>query len=198
MKFFLLQLRSWLRKMNIRGKVGRPFDTIFSQKKSLRTGFTLIEVTITLALFFLIVYLIVANVSFLDRNIVRAEADKLCNVFRYLQRCAMVSNSNHEMIFDEKNNQYSFGDRTYKLSKKVNFGVSDSVKGPPSSPNKIIKSPITFKRNRIIFTPDGIMGSGTIYLTDVDRNFLYAVTVSVAKVSYIRKYLYNCKWILLS
>ena len=169
-----------------------------SAKALAKAGFTLVEVTITLALFFLIVYLVFANVSFLNRNVVRAEADKLCNVLRYLQRCAMVSNSNQEIVFDEKNNQYSFEDQTYKLSKKVIFGVSNGVKGPPSLSNKIIKSPITFKGNKLVFTPDGIMSSGTIYLTDEDKNFLYAISVSVAKVSYVRKYLYNHKWILIS
>jgi len=172
--------------------------TIFSRSKSNLGGFSLIEMTVVLALFFLIIYLVMANVSFLDRDIVRVEVDKLCNVLRYLQRSAMVSNSKQTISFNEKNGSYRFEGQSHKLAKQVIFGFTSGTKGPPSSPIRLVTSPITFKGNKLVFTPEGIMSSGTIYLTDRERKFLYAVSVSVANVSYIRKYLYDGKWILLS
>jgi len=165
---------------------------------SLSAGYSLIEIMITMALFVLIAYLLVANVSFLNRSIVRSEADKLCMICKYLQRCAMAANKKQILHFDELRQEYSFNGVVYRLPGKVNFGYLKGVKGPPSSPKKEISKPITFKSHKIIFYPDGIISSGAVYLTDCDRQYLYSISSAVAQVSYIRKYTYNGKWILIS
>ena len=163
----------------------------------MKKGFTLIEVTITLALFALIVSLTVANVSFLNKSTVSAEVDKLYSICRYLQRCAMLSNEKQELIFDEANGRYTFNGCTEELPAQIKFGIIPQIKGPPSSPKRQITSPITFKLSRIIFHPDGIIQPGTVYVTDNNQSCLYALSSSVAHVSYLRKYTYNGKWTLL-
>ena len=165
---------------------------------SLSTGYSLIEVMVTMTLFVLIIYLLIANVSFLNRSIVRSEADKLCMICRYLQRCAMAANKKQVLIFNEATQEYNFNGVVYTLPSKVKFGFLAGIKGPPSSPKKLISKPITFKSNTIVFYPDGIISSGAVYLTDYDRQYLYSISSSVAQVSYIRKYTYNSKWILIS
>lgn len=165
---------------------------------NLSIGYSLIEVIITMALFVLITYLLVANVSFLHRSIVRSEADKLYMICRYLQRCAMAANKKQELIFNEAKQEYKFNSVVYRLPSKVKFGFLVGIKGPPSSPKRLISKPITFKSNTIVFYPDGIISSGAVYLTDYDREYLYSISSSVAQVSYIRKYTYNNKWILIS
>jgi len=162
------------------------------------TGFSLIEVMVTIALSTLVVYLLVINVSFLNRSLAIAELNRLCSVLRYLQRFAMINDKKQIIEFDEENNKYSFGGFTYRLPNSVIFGTLPGVKGPPSAPKKKIKSSITFKSSKIVFNSDGIIRPGTIYITDVDRECLYAISCSVAQVSYLRKYRYNGKWNLIS
>jgi len=150
------------------------------------------------ALFALVVSLVVANVSFFNGFLVKTEVDRLCNVIRYLQRCAMVENKNHVLVFDEKNQSYSFDSRTYKLSKQVTFGFLSGAKGPPSKPSKAIDKSITFKDAKIICYSDGIIQSGMVYITDAAKKNMYAISCAVAKVSYVRIYKFNKKWTLLS
>jgi len=163
-----------------------------------KTGFTLIELGITLFLFVIVMTLTLANVSFLNKSIVSSEIDKLYSICRYLQRCAILSNQKQELIFDTKNGKYSFNNNVQELPMGVKFCVNPQVKGPPSKPKNPISSPITFKLSRIIFQPDGIIQPGTVYLTDVKERCIYALSSSVAHISYLRRYTYDGKWTALS
>ncbi|MFC1841972.1 Tfp pilus assembly protein FimT/FimU [Candidatus Dependentiae bacterium] len=161
-------------------------------------GFSLVEIIVSLALFVLVIGLLAANFSFLQRFLVCAEVDKLFNVCHYLQRCAVVTGNKKVLTFDANKNQYAFEDKVCQLPRQVVFGVLQHVKGPPSTPKKMIKSPITFKGENVVFHSDGIIKSGTVYITDVDKNFLYAISCSVSQASYLRKYVYNGTWTLIS
>ena len=160
-------------------------------------GFSLIELMVTLTLTIIVVTLTVVNVSFLHRGVVRSEVDTLYAACRYVQRCAMVSNQKQMLRFDLQKNLYTFDGRTETLAAPVSFGVKPGVKGPPSSPQKQIASPVTFKNNVIIFSPDGAISSGTVYVTDRQKKSLYALSNGIAQVSHLRKYSYNGKWLLL-
>lgn len=164
-------------------------------------GFTLIEIIISIATLSLIIALLAANINFLNRFILRSEVDKLTSTIIYLQRCAISSGKDQVLEFDIKNKQYKFDTKVCKLPRQVEFGFCFDVKGPPSAPISVIKSPVTFKDNKIIFYSDAIIDSGTVYITDVDKKFMYAISSSVGQASYIRKYVYNFgdtgKWVLI-
>ena len=181
----------------------RAYKTKYKTEKSFKqSAFSLVELTVTIALFCLLIGLVVANVRFLNRYLLRAQVDKLCNTFLYLQRSAITSGEDKILYFDIKDNSYSFEhnfeQKYFKLPKKIQFGVFAHAKGPPSSPSREIKSPITFKGNKVVFHKDGIIDSGTIYITDMRKKYMYAISCSVAQVSYIRKYMYKSKWTPLS
>lgn len=167
---------------------------IFFKKICSKRGFSLIEIMVCIALSVIFASLIFANISFIHRYLLRAEVDKIFNVCRYLQRCAQISGEKKVLYFDIKNNIYMYDNKMCRLPKRIKFGTIPGVKGPPSSPRKIINSPITFKGNKVVFHPDGIIQSGTVYITDNKNRFLYAVSCSVSQVSYLRKYLYNQTW----
>lgn len=158
-------------------------------------GFSLVEVMVSMALFILLVGLVIANTSFLNRYLVRAELDKMYTVFRYLQKTAMVSGQEQVLEFDVKKNRYMCGKRVFTLPSQVVFGVLPDVKGPPSAPQKIITKSITFRGKKVRFNKAGIIKSGTIYITDKAKHVMYAMSCSVAQASYLRKYAYHGKWI---
>ncbi len=109
----------------------------------------------------------------------------------------MINNEPTTLTFEPNENKYSYDTVEYQLPRNVCFGTAKGAKGPPSNPYKMIANPITFKGNSITFHPNGIIKSGTIYLCDSKRNYNYALSCSVAQVSYIRKYQYSDGWQLL-
>ncbi|KKP29538.1 MAG: hypothetical protein UR12_C0006G0025 [candidate division TM6 bacterium GW2011_GWF2_30_66] len=164
-------------------------------------GFTIVEIIISIAILSLIITLLVVNINFLNRFILRSEVDKLASTLVYIQRCAILNGKDQILEFDIKNRLYKFDEKIFKLPRQVEFGFCQDVKGPPSAPSLVIKFPVTFKNNKIIFYGDGIIDSGTIYITDLRKQFMYAISSGVAQTSYIRKYIYNFsdtgKWALI-
>ncbi|MCK5632977.1 prepilin-type N-terminal cleavage/methylation domain-containing protein [bacterium] len=162
-----------------------------------KKAFTLVELIITLALCALVVTLTVVNVSFFNRSFVRSEVDALHMACMYLQQSALTTGKSQTLEIDVEKNCYSFDGRTKKLLSSVVFGASKNLKGPPSSPQKLIASVSTFKKSKIVFSPDGIISSGTIYIADRDKKITYALSSGIAQISHLRKYHYNKKWVLL-
>lgn len=133
--------------------------------------------------------------SWLNQYAVQAEVDNLYSTCRYLQRCALITGKEQELVFDVVQGSFTYHNREYHLPKQVSFGVLPEVKGPPSTPTLPIQHAITFVQDRIVFHPDGIIGSGTVYLVDAAKRYLYAITSPVSSVSYLRKYRYvQNKW----
>jgi prepilin-type N-terminal cleavage/methylation domain-containing protein len=163
----------------------------------LRHGFSLIELMITLTLCALIVTLTVVNVSFLHRGTVRNEVEKLYAACMYLQQRALSGNQECLLELDEQRQEYRFDGKVERLDLAVRFGAPSTVKGPPSEPRAIIKSAITFPGKHIIFYPDGVISSGTVYLTDTEKSTVYALSSAVAQISHLRKYGYTDSWKLL-
>lgn len=160
-------------------------------------GFSLIELMITMTLCVLVVTLTVVNVSFLNRGTVRGELEKLYASCLYLQQRALSSNQEFTLELDEAGRTYRFDGRQERLAPSVCFGVTAGVKGPPSEPRTPLTSAITFPGKKIIFYPDGVISSGTVYLTDLKKSTVYAVSSAVAQVSHLRKYGYTDSWKLL-
>jgi len=148
----------------------------FTKNRGKIPGFSLVEIMVCISLFVLVAGLLVANISFLDRCLVRSEVDRIFNTIKYLQQRAVVSGKKQILHFDKENNTYTYGNKTggnkiCKLSKNVKFGIIPEIKGPPSAPKKVVQSPITFKGENIVFHPDGIITSGTVYITDSKKKY---------------------------
>lgn len=162
----------------------------------MRQGYFLIEISICLVLIIIISSLALPNLNFLNQELIVTELEKLHMTFTYLQQVAVSSNKKQELkIFPPK--AYSYGDHTEQLSSNIEFGLNGHTQGPPSSQDKEVNS-VTFKNSAVNFYPDGKIQPGTIYLTDRSKTYLYALTVPVGQISFIRKYKNkNGKWVLL-
>lgn len=154
-------------------------------------GFLLIELIVVMSLILLISTLAIPSVWFLKRQAVCSEIEKLHLAFSYMQQLSQVNGTDSYLNFDIKNNCYSFDNHLTKLSQGVEFGFINGAKGPPSSPSKIINSPITFTNNKVTFYANGQIQPGTAYLVDSKRQFMYALSVPISQISFIRKYSYN-------
>lgn len=161
-------------------------------KKNCRYGFSLLELMIVVALVAFIISLVAVNTRYLNKSALNAEVNLLCATCRYLQQVAIARNQPQSLICDVANNSYQFDGQFHQLSSTLHFGIIPDVKGPPSSPHATLAKAITFKDDTIEFGPDGIINSGTIYVTDSHE--LYAISSSVAHTSYLRKYRYNGTW----
>ncbi|EKD48944.1 MAG: hypothetical protein ACD_64C00062G0007 [uncultured bacterium] len=163
-----------------------------------RAAFSLVELIIVIALIALLAMLCAAHSSFLTRMLVRAELEHLYSVSYYLQRKALMLHVPQTISFDIQNNRYDADGKTYRLASQVKFGTAHGVKGPPSQPNTVIHTPITFTGNSITFYPDGVIQSGAVYITDANRSVTYALSCAVSSVSYLRKYQYTDAWHIIS
>jgi type II secretory pathway pseudopilin PulG len=161
----------------------------------MRQGFALLEFLIVIALCVLMASLVMSGSALFDQLLVRMEMDTLYTRILALQHRARLTNTDQALIFDVDANSYHDDTRLHHLTPPVCFGFPSAVKGPPSQPNAQLKSAVTFPENRIVVKPDGdVMSSGSVYLTDKNRQCLYALTISVAQVSYVRCYIYENGW----
>ena len=156
-------------------------------------GFSLIELMIAICILALIVTLGVVNMRYLNKATVSSNLDLLSNTCFYLQRKAMATGQPQELLFDEEHNSYVYNNNLHALPACMHFAVLPHAKGPPSAPQYVLHSPITFAHKKITFTPEGIIGAGTVYILDTDNN-LYAMSSSAAHISFLRKYRYDGKW----
>lgn len=160
-------------------------------------GSTLVELTIVIAIFSLITMCTVINTGFLHQLVVRSELEHLCMMCRYLQSKALATHQKQILTFDLHTHTYTSDGMQYQLPHMVTFGVLPGIKGPPATPTKLIRQPMTFKNNQIIFHETGIISAGTAYLIDAQRKNCYALTTAVSPISYIRLYHYTGSWQLL-
>ncbi len=164
--------------------------TSMSHKKA----FCLVEMAITLTLLLFIAMLSIPFGSYMRHICVRAEIEKLAMICRSLQAQAVMDHAEHSIVFDYTKQQFTHDDIIEMLPKGVSFGIIPGSKGPPATPHKTLEKPITFKENKIIFHPDGIIQPGAVYLIADDRRVMYALSSCVAPYSYVRIYQYNGSW----
>lgn len=159
-----------------------------------KRAFTLIEVMIVICLFALVATLGMVQFSFLDSTIMHIEVDKLANVCSFLQQDAITTNTEKVLTCDVKNNEYRCDNVHEKLSQRISFGFVPGAMGSPGSPTHRIEKAITFPGSVIHFYPTGIISSGTAYLVDKKKQYMYALSNAVSQVSYLRLYRYDGRW----
>jgi prepilin-type N-terminal cleavage/methylation domain-containing protein len=159
-----------------------------------KKGFSLLESMVVISLILLISTLVYTGWGSFNRWMVRAEAEKLYAVCRYLQQRALASGQEQTLVFDVLHNCYQYNDVIIPLTRPVIFGTIKGIKGPPSSPTSIVNYAITFPSDTITFYPDGIIKSGTVYFADSSLHCSYAVSVPISTISYMRIYRYDGSW----
>lgn len=169
-------------------------ETNMSHITKRKEAFSFIELLIVISMFTTIVTLFSINLSFFDRLFVHVEADKLLATCRRLQYQAQATNQQQEIRFDTPHKSYTYETTTNHLTRSVSFGFFNNVKGPPSKPSTPITNPVTFVQNRIVFTPDGIIQPGSVYLISNDKQVMYALCSPVSYVSFLRLYRYDGTW----
>ncbi len=157
-------------------------------------GFMLFEFMICLGIVVIIIGLAASNLSFLNRYLVATETEKLYATCLYMQRLAMVSGQEQQLIFDVGAQTYVYGATQQKLPVGVTFGFIPGIKGPPSAPLAPIRSAVTFPGSKISFYPNGLIQAGTVYLSDQHATCMYAISCPVSQVSYVRRYRYADGW----
>lgn len=156
-----------------------------------KQAFTLIEVMIVICLITLLATLAMMQLSFLDSTIARIEVDKLATVCSFLRQHAIVTNSELVLACDEQNNEYRCGTIREVLSQRISFGFLSGAMGSPGSPTHQIQKAITFPASLLHFYPTGIISSGTVYLVDKKKQYMYALSNAVSQVSFLRLYRYD-------
>jgi prepilin-type N-terminal cleavage/methylation domain-containing protein len=160
-----------------------------------REGFTLIEISISIALLLLIALLGLQLFSFNRQALARIEMENIYALMLYLQRKALLTNKVEKLSFDSINHSYYGNNTHFKLHKNVYFGrkrpIGSFGKSSEMLEQEQTDKAITFKDTSIYFYPDGIISPGAIYIKDNNTISAYALTSGIAKASYIRKYLYD-------
>ncbi len=159
-----------------------------------KSGFSLIELMVVLAIIAIITMLVGTSKVLVTDIATRLELDKLHAVCQYAQRYAMASNQTQTITFNIAANTYRFHAREEKLTSGVQFGFIQGAKGPPAHPTSLLSKPITFLQECITFYPDGIIQAGTIYLVNANKTNMYALSNAVSQVSHVRTYKYDGSW----
>lgn len=162
--------------------------------KKVMQGFTLIELMIGMSLMLLLVCISAVNFRFLEKTFVLSEVQVLCAACYALQQQAIATNTIQELTIDIANHSYSCNGHEHALASGICFDVALQAYGPPSAPHKLLEQPSTFKDHKILFYPEGMMSAGMLCLTNSSRSLLYAISSSVAHVSFLRRYYYDGKW----
>ena len=153
-------------------------------------GSLLVNLGIAFVLILFIVTISVPRITFMRRFLLRTEIEKLHAMFHYLQERALVINEDQMLMFDIEHQCYFIGDRKEQLPQGIIFGFLPNTAGPPSKPIKPITHAVTFKNNKATFYADGTIAAGTVYLTDLDRTSMYALTSPISQISFLRTYRY--------
>lgn len=155
-------------------------------------GYTLAEVILVLALCGLMVGLTLPSLSFGRRAVLAAQARSLRTFFWYAQQAAIASGTKKLAVFDAEHGTYACGHQAGHLAQGMAFGVLPGVYGPPASPTRLIKDPITtIDRRTFSFFPAGAAQAGSVYLVDRAAHLMYGVTVGVASTCSVRVYQNN-------
>lgn len=160
-------------------------------------AFSLFEVIVVLALITLTLSIGIFYWRSSKNNIVFMELERLYALCMLVHHRAQADGCSYTITIDPKTKTLSTPFFSETLAEGVEFGVLSGVRGPPGIPTDTLKKPITFVGSKIVCDPQGVIQPGTLYLTDSARSCLYALSVAVSQISYIRRYIYTNGWVLL-
>lgn len=154
-----------------------------------KKGFTLIECLLVISLLSFLSFCAFFSISFFRQTIEKTEIEKLYLWALHLQQISQTTGTIQELAIDEDNNSYCALDTTIKVANGLHFGK-------PFTPlsNTHHSKASSFKHNKIIFYPSGIISAGTIYLIQPQTKRMYALSSAVSSISFLRKYQYAGSW----
>ena len=166
-----------------------------------KDGFNLLETALVILLLGTICCLSVSFVTVTDHTIIRHELDRLAAVLYYMQRKAVLDHKMYDITFLPTGNQYR-AETTHTFACGVCIGLVQGTVGPPSKPTLPLMSALTWPDNKIALYPDGTISAGAVYLTNVKKTCLYALTCDASDGTHIRRYRYDghlqgARWTLL-
>jgi len=162
-----------------------------------RKGFSLFEVIIVLALITIMAGISIFYWRTSQSTLVLMELERLYALCTLVHHRAQADGCVYTITIDEKSRMLTTPFFSETLAHGVEFGIRPNIKGPPATPTEILKKPITFVGSKIMCEPHGTLQAGTLYLTDKEHTCLYALSIGVGQISYIRRYVYTDKWVLL-
>ncbi|MFZ5953664.1 MAG: type II secretion system protein [Candidatus Dependentiae bacterium] len=154
-----------------------------------KKGFTLIECLLVISLLSFLSFCAFFSTSFFKQTLEKTEIEKLYLWALHLQQIAQTSGTIQELVIDVDNNSYYVLDTKIKVANGLQFG-----KPFTPLPNTHHSKASSFKHNKIIFYPSGIISAGTVYLIHSQANRTYALSNAVSSVSFLRKYQYAGSW----
>lgn len=160
-----------------------------------RSGFTLIELCIVILLIGLILGLSVSFGSYHQAYMVRAELHRLGAYVHMVRQLALMDDATHRIHLNAQHHSYQSDDQTIQLTPGVQFGFLPGTLGPPGSPKERITNAISFKHHTIECFGDGTTSSGSVYMIDARARHMYAMTIAVTDVPYVRFYRYDTAWV---
>lgn len=169
---------------------------------TLKSSYTLLELCVVLAIITLLCLLGVPMIVNHDEYTILRELEKLEAICMYLHQRAIATQKDHELIIKTQQNIYEYTINAhialFRLPDTINFGWLPSALGPPGNPIAPITQECSFPKlngqnhsHVVKFISNGQFYPGTLYLTDRKRRFMGALTCSISRVFYIRKYLYK-------
>lgn len=135
-----------------------------------KEGFTLVEITITVAILAIVSTIAVATFTGYRKNIsLRSAARAIADDFAYLKQKAVAESVHYKIVFSAENNNY-------KIIKGGSKGVAAEydeataiVKSPSAFSSDIVISTNpapTYTHSQVVFQPRGTTAAGTIILAN--------------------------------
>ena len=131
-------------------------------------GFTLIELTITIAVILVASHIATLNFSLTERRQIQSVAEELKNNIRYTQRLAIAENKQVKLFFDKENKN------SYFITKKD--GMSETTLKTIVFPEKINLR--TTNNSEIHFTPKGTIDKASRIILE-SNNYTIELTLSI-------------------
>lgn len=162
-------------------------------------GFSLIELIIVLGIITLLAAITLPCLTFFNKQLLKADVQQLGMTIAHLRQCALIENKKYVLTIHVDENCYRYNNQSISLTHNVRFGVLPHAYGPPSAATVPLQKATSFENNQITFYPNGSISSGVIYMVDSSLKNMYAISIGVAQVPFIRTYNYHSKrWILIA
>jgi len=163
----------------------------WSNRQLIKNGFSLIEYCIALTIFCFLSLITLFNWSLLQSAMARIEINQLYSACEFVQQYAMAQSTAQSLTFDQSSGSYSYLGRTHYLPYGISFGAPQGAKGPPATQTQPIQSAITFSKQQILYSENGVISAGSVYIKDSLGSCGYALSSPVAQYSHLRKYYYK-------